>query len=108
MPISHALKGQVMNCSWQYAALKMSKYTLGENVCSQLNAVSHCRDANPGVRRVKIDVVDKHATTIDRSVLFLLPHLSSLKQYQTFVQEPDREREGLRGEAILFQYAGVP
>lgn len=98
----------VINCPRQYVALKMSKYTLGENVCRQLNAVSHCRDANLGVRRVKIDVVDKRATTIDCSVLFLLPHLSSLKQYQTFVQEPDGERRPERKEAILFQYAGVP
>lgn len=37
-------------------------------------------------------MVDKSATTIDCSVLFLLPHLSSLKQYQTFVQELEGER----------------
>lgn len=44
-------------------------------------------NTNPGVRRIKIDVVDKSSMTIDCSVLFLLPHLSSVKQYQTFVQE---------------------
>ena len=47
---------------------------------------------NPEVRRVKIDVVDKNPMTIDCSVLFLLPHLSSVKQYQTFVQELEWEK----------------
>lgn len=41
---------------------------------------------------LKIDVVDTSATTIDRSVFFLLPHLSSLKQHQTFVQELEGEK----------------
>lgn len=64
----------------------------------------------PGVRRVKIDVVDKSATTIDCSVLFLLPHLSSLKQWQTVANICARAEasNGLKEEAILFQLAGVP
>lgn len=49
-------------------------------------------NTNPKVRRVEIDVVDKSSMTIDCSVLFLLPHLSSVKQYQTFVQELEWEK----------------
>lgn len=67
----------------------MSKYTFSQkpaNVSSQFNGVTRC-SIYPGVRRVKIDVVDKSATPIDCSVLFLLPHLSYLKQYQTMVQQ---------------------
>lgn len=45
----------------------------------------------PGVGRIKIDAVDKSTTSIDCSVLFLLPHLSSPKQYQTFVQALKQE-----------------
>lgn len=57
----------------------------------------------PG-KGVKIDVLGKGATTIDCFVSFLLPHLSSLKCYQTFVQELGRERR----EATLFHLAREP